>query len=102
MSIGQYATTVSQNSDAIRVTLHSTQIVVIYPNGRIVLDHAGWTTPITLRRMNQVSEEFGLGYRVYQKSFAWYVAVDGHVLEFDKSPLTIRNGLDTQPDRSIP
>ena len=46
------------------VTLHHTNIVTIHPDGEIVLDTGGWLTTTTMTRMNQVANEWGLGFRV--------------------------------------
>ena len=95
--IGKRATTISRDPDGVlRVRYHSTNVVTVYPNGRIVLDTGGWRTATTKLRMNQASNELGLGFQVYQQDGKWYVAIDGHILEFtrDSLSLTVRNGLD--------
>lgn len=75
--LGKVATTVTGNSlDNIRVTYHSTDIVTVTKvkgKLRITLDTGGWFTPTTKTRMNQASNQFGLGYRVYQDKGSWYV-----------------------------
>lgn len=92
--LGTVATKVRKDSDGVvRVTYHYTDVVTIYPNGRIVLDHGGRWTATTKTRMNQASNQFGLGFHVYQQNWRWYVDVDGHEIKFDHSPLVIRNGL---------
>jgi hypothetical protein len=32
--------------------------------------------------MNQASNQFGLGYQVYQKDWQWYVDFDGQTIDF--------------------
>ncbi len=100
-TIGKTATTISRDQDGVlRVTYHSTNVVTVYPNGRIVLDTGGWQTATTKARMNQASNQFGLGFCVYQKAFQWYVDIDGHTIEWPSEQrgygsylvtLTIRN-----------
>jgi hypothetical protein len=58
------------------VWLYSTKIVEILPSGSILLCTGGHETATTKARMNQASEEFGLGYRVRSKNFEWYVTDD--------------------------
>lgn len=95
MTIGRVATTVTRDADGVlRVTYHYTNVVTVYPSGKVVLDHGGWRGPTTKTRMNQASHQLGLGYLVWQKDFNWYVDVDGHTIDFDRNPLTIRNGRD--------
>jgi hypothetical protein len=92
-TLGKTATKVSRSPDGtLTVRYHNTDVVTVYPNGRIVLDAGGWFTPTTKTRMNQASNQLGLGFTVFQKDFRWYVSVDGHVLEWAGDSITIRNG----------
>ena len=63
------------------VTYHYTD-VVCWNNKKIVLNSNGYRTATTKRRMNQASEQFGLGYRVFQKDYEWYVEHRGKVYDF--------------------
>ena len=94
--IGTHATTVARDSDGVlRVTYHSTPVVTVYPNGRIVLDHGGYMSPTTKTRMNQAANQLSLGFRVYQQDFDWHILIDGHDLEWGhERRRTIRNGSD--------
>lgn len=77
------------------VSYHDTNVVTVYPNGRIVLDTGGWFTVTTKTRMNQASNQFGLGFHVYQEDFQWFVAIDGQNIEWGRergNRITIRNG----------
>ena len=56
------------------VRLHNTN-VVRWNGIDIVLSSGGWRTPTTKTRMNQASNEYGLGYQVYQKDFVWRVVL---------------------------
>ena len=98
---GRTATSVTRHDDILRVTYHDTDVVTVYPNGRIDLDTGGWFTATTKLRMNQASNQFGLGFVVYQRNYQWFVDVDGHTLAFESADgmrvnqyLTIRNGHD--------
>lgn len=51
---------------------HATK-VVRWNDRKIILNSNGWRTNTTKARMNQVSNQFGLGFQVYQKDFNWFV-----------------------------
>lgn len=70
------------NNDQRQVWLHQTCIVTVTPD-EIVLNTGGWYTATTRTRMNQVSNEWGLGYGV---SFADKPSVRyrGQVYYFDE------------------
>jgi len=94
-TVGRTATSISRGQDGVlRVTYHGTDVVTVYPNGKIVLDTGGWFTATTKTRMNQASNQFGLGFVVFQKGFRWFVDVDGHTLDgaWPNNRLIIRNG----------
>ena len=43
--------------------------------------------------MNQTSEQFNLGFRVFQKNWDWFVEFNGIVKKFEGDTITIhRNG----------
>ena len=71
------------------VTLHSTDIVKFKQVGgfieNISLDTGGYNTVTTRRRMNEVSQAYGLGFHVYQKKHKLYVAYRGLDHEFTRS-----------------
>lgn len=79
--IGSHETTVSTEQGITRVTYHQTAVVK-YGNGNITLNSGGWMTPTTKKRMNQTSETFGLGFKVFQKAGAWFVDYKGNTLDF--------------------
>ena len=74
------------------VTLHSTDIVKIvrHQNGGghswtdIYLDSGGYNTTTTRRRMNEVSQAFGLGFRVYSKKHQLHVEHKGMIEVFNE------------------
>lgn len=92
--VGTVHTTINREDGILRITYHGTDVVTVHPNGRIVLNHGGWRTSTTKTRMNQASNQFGLGFQVWQRDFEWFVDVDGHTIEYPVHPyaLTIRNG----------
>lgn len=64
------------------VTYHWTD-VVIFDHEQISLNSNGWRTATTKTRMNQASNQFELGYRVYQKDYDWFVQLpDKSVVPF--------------------
>ncbi len=94
-TVGTVATTVKRNTDGtLVVRYHSTDVVTVYPNGKIVLNTGGYRSATTKTRMNQASRQYGLGFQVFQSKYDWYVEVDGHTLDFEGRELTIRNGSD--------
>ena len=79
-------TSIFTDEGTCKVILHNTKIVE-FSNGNIaglpiVLNSGGWTTVTTKRRMNQISEMFGLGFSVYQKDFEWFVVWKDETLSF--------------------
>ena len=70
--IGSHKTLISRVDDSIVVRYHNTDVVAV--NGNIVtLNNGGYETSTTKRRMNQASNQWGLGISVYQCSWVWYV-----------------------------
>lgn len=63
------------------VTLHNTEIVR-FSSLKIFLDSGGYQTHTTKTRMNQVSNQERLGYRVFQKDFEWFVDFRGETIPF--------------------
>lgn len=57
-----------------RVRLHDTTVVA-FDEKIIVLDSGGWETITTRTRMNQASNQFDLGIRVFQEKHIWYVSI---------------------------
>ena len=71
------------------VTLHHTDIVKItdYQTSgemHITLDTGGYNTVTTRRRMNEVSQAYGLGFRVYSKKHQLYVEHKGMIEAFNE------------------
>ena len=57
---------VANGTEYTAVKYHQTEIVIFSDKG-ILLDTGGWETATTKRRMNQVSDIYGLGFHVYTK-----------------------------------
>ncbi len=68
--------------DDICIKYHTT-IVVRICRGSVLLDSGGWETVTTKRRMNQASDEFDLGFYVFQKNFEWFVSYKGEDIPFE-------------------
>lgn len=60
---------------------HDTE-VVLFDADTIILDHGGWRTSTTKTRMNQTATQYGLGFRVFQKDFDWFVSYRGLTVKF--------------------
>lgn len=64
--------------------------VVSFDASAIVLNTGGWRTATTKVRMNQTSNQFCLGYRVYQEKGNWFVRLSsGRILPFPANRLSI-------------
>ena len=79
--VGSVHTSVYTEDGYTRVVYHFTCVVKFNQN-KIILNSGGWHTQTTKNRMNQASNQYNLGYRVYQKDFTWYVDYKGQTIEF--------------------
>lgn len=70
-------TTVETADGVTRVRYHSTDVVT-FNDDWIVLDTGGWTTYTTKTRMNQASNQFRLGYYVFQRDFTFWYTFPGN------------------------
>jgi hypothetical protein len=69
-------TRVYNDDDMLIVTLHNTNVFILdKKNDFIALSSGGWRTVTTKQRINQASEDYFCGFRVYQKNFVWYVSL---------------------------
>ena len=75
------ATSIRTAHGITRVQYHRT-IVVKFDANEIILDTGGWRTVTTKLRMNQASNQFDLGYQVYQHDFNWFVVFKGRTRQF--------------------
>ena len=80
--LGRHATTVATENGWTRITYHQT-VVVKFNQRTVVLNSGGWMTATTKTRMNQASNQFDLGFQVFQKDFGWFVErPDGETVDF--------------------
>jgi len=63
------------------VKYHHTDVVK-WNHEHIILNSNGHQTYTTKTRMNQASNQYNLGYYVYQRDFDWFVDYRGQTLEF--------------------
>jgi hypothetical protein len=66
------ATNIRTEDGVTIIRYHSTDVVK-FTEHSITLNSGGWHTATTKTRMNQASNQFGLGYSVVQRDFGWYV-----------------------------
>ena len=88
--IGRTAPKVTTNERGETVVKYHDTIVVAFNHDCIVLNHGGWQTVTTKRRMNQTSRQFDLGYNVFQVVFEWFVSYRGQTIPFDGSQLILK------------
>lgn len=48
--------------------------IVVFDANTVTLDSGGWRTVTTKRKMQQASNQFGLGYGIWQEDHCWYVS----------------------------
>lgn len=79
--IGRTANTVHfPASNKLEVRYHNTLVVEAdLVTGRVTLRTGGWDSVTTRTRMNQASNQFSLGYKVYHKDGISYVKHAGEV-----------------------
>lgn len=81
-------TDVFKHGDEGRVIYRGTT-VVYWDSSKIFLDTGGWKSATTKLRMNQASNQFGLGYGVYAKGGKWYVSYRGRQIPFTGNVLEL-------------
>lgn len=86
--IGTHKTSVFTHEGTTFVKYHWTN-VVSFNEDTITLNTGGFETNTTKTRMNQTSNQFNLGFRVYQKNFDWFVEYNGKTFEFLSNELTL-------------
>jgi hypothetical protein len=74
MEIGKHRTSVYTEDGWTKVVYHST-CVIKWNDKEIILNSGGWRTLTTKARINQASNQFGLGIKVFQKNDEWFVTV---------------------------
>jgi hypothetical protein len=83
------ATTTYANERGTHIRYHATE-VVSFNAKQITLRTDGYFTLTTRTRMNQASNQYGLGYRVFQKDFNWFVEHGGKVIPFLGTQLVLK------------
>ena len=89
--VGTHKTLITQKDDATMVWYHSTMFVY-FDKEDILLDTGGWKTYTTKLRMNQTSNQFGLGYYVFQRDHQWYVDYQGEIRPFINGSILLKRG----------
>jgi len=77
---------------SLAIRYHQTDVVLVAPDGTIVLNTGGWNTNTTKNRMNQASSQFNLGYQVWQENGKWFVRWNKKVILFDGIRLVLKPG----------
>ena len=77
------STAIYRDTEGIHVKYHSTRVVSLSVDGMVTLRSGGYRTFTTKVRMNQASNQFDLGFTVWQKNFNWFVDLpDGSTRPF--------------------
>tara|TARA_R100000781_G_scaffold114532_1_gene85584 strand:- start:75 stop:359 length:285 start_codon:yes stop_codon:yes gene_type:complete len=87
--VGTHKTTTRTEGNTTKVCYHST-VVCSFNNKEINLNTGGWFTSTTKTRMNQTSNQYNLGFTVYQKDYNWFVNYDNKIHSFNQNKLTIK------------
>ena len=76
------ARAILRDDEGVNYIYHRTAVVKRLYDGSIRLNSGGWSTRTTLTAMNQASNQDGLGFKVYQRAFEWFVDWKGQTLPF--------------------
>ena len=87
--ISGVATNVQTKNGVTTVRYHSTDVVT-FDDNTIKLDTGGWRSVTTKLRMNQASNQFDLGYGVWQEKGEWYVEHKGKTYTFENETLELK------------
>ena len=79
--VGTHRTSTVTLQGLTSIVYHSTAVVQ-FDNDKIILNSGGWDTRTTKTRMNQASNQYGLGFEVYQVNYSWYVDYKGETIPF--------------------
>ena len=85
--LSMYKTAIYTKDAITYIVYHQTDIVQ-FTYDLITLDHGGYRTVTTKKKMNQASHQFNLGYSVIQRKGVWYADYNGKLYNFDAAPLT--------------
>ena len=88
-TIGTHKTAVFSNGEHQVVKYWFTDVVK-FNYKEIILNTGGWSTVTTKLRMNQASNQYNLGYNVYQKDYQWFVDYKNKTIPFNGDSITIK------------
>lgn len=82
-TVGSHKTTIGTDRDErTYVQYHATRVVA-WDAETVTLNSGGYETVTTKLRMNQASNQFRLGFQVFQKDYYWFVDLpNGDTVEF--------------------
>ena len=90
--IGSHKTTITEenfgNACVTSVCYHTTAVVK-FDSYNIKLNTGGEFTATTKLRMNQVSEDYSLGFHVKQKKGVWYCNYENKIFSFTGNELIL-------------
>jgi len=87
-TIGTHKTKIIMKDNILSVKYVDTEVVKATLS-HIYLNTNGWKTNTTKTRMNQASNQFDLGFYVYQNNFKWFVEYKGKTYLFNNDSLTL-------------
>lgn len=88
--VGRHATRIYTDDDGYKCISYQGTEVVRFNDDIIILNTGGWFTNTTKRRMNQASNQFGLGITIFQQKWEWYALLDsGKVEPFNGNVLVL-------------
>lgn len=87
-----YKTHVLSDREKTRVFFHDTPVVT-FDEKTIELNSGGWWTRTTKVRMNQASQEFRLGFCVFQKQNKWFVEFQQETFPFKTENIVLDRGM---------
>jgi len=90
--VGSHKTAIYQNERAMTAVRYHATEVVQFDNDKIILNSGGWRSNTTKLRMNQTSNQYGLGFSVYQRNFEWFVDFGGSTVPFVDGMTLLTNG----------
>lgn len=90
-TIGTHKTTVRPLTGGVSVIYHQTEVVRANSKN-IILNTGGWFTNTTKTRMNQTSNQFNLGFKIYQKNFDWFVDYKNKTYAMKHNRLVLERG----------
>ena len=66
------ATSIRTENGFTSIRYHATDVIQFNDN-QIILNNGGWMTATTKARINQASDDYGLGIGIAQRNFEWFV-----------------------------